>query len=245
MRKTRCATNPEIDREDGAVPTISRSRTLGKALLPWAVAAATLFGGGLTVQAQEFSPDKCTTSGEDNEIVTCTGDLSNGVSVSDTDEPGTYTTLVVKDLTNNVVLADGTMTDGGVYFNSFSDIDTTVDTGDFRIITLDSCLDCPGIAAYSADSAVTVRFKGIITTSGFNSEGIDAGSSEADTGGGDVTVKMTGYILTEGENSTGIYAVSDNGTGIVTVEVTGNIETKASTAKEFMQIPARVTSTSS
>ena len=225
----------KINRKDcgdsGAV-TVSRSRTSGKALLPWAAAAAMLLGsGGLAVQAQTFEPqDKCSVSGTK---VTCTGDLSNGVDVEDSDlnNPGTYTTLVVKDLTNNVVLADGMITDGGVYFNSVSDIDITVDTGDFRIITLDSCEDCPGIATYSVDSAVTVRFKGIITTSGISSEGIDAGSSDSQSGGGNVTVKMTGYILTEGEDSTGIYANSDGGIGIVAVEVTGNIETKGGNSK--------------
>ena len=225
----------KINRKDcgdsGAV-TVSRSRTSGKALLPWAAAAAMLLGsGGLAVQAQTFEPqDKCSVSGTK---VTCTGDLSNGVDVEDSDpnNPGTYTTLVVKDLTNNVVLADGMITDGGVYFNSVSDIDITVDTGDFRIITLDSCKDCPGIATYSVDSAVTVRFKGIITTSGISSEGIDAGSSDSQSGGGNVTVKMTGYILTEGEDSTGIYANSDGGIGIVAVEVTGNIETKGGNSK--------------
>ena len=229
MRNKRCAIGGDSDREgcdaDGAVVTVSRSRTLGKALLPWAAAAAMLLGGGgLAVEAQTVEPpDKCSVSGTE---VTCTGELSNGVAVEDLDEDiATYTKLVVKDLTNNVTLADGAR-NKGVYFNSLSDIDITVDTGDFGIITLDSCEDCVGIAAYSEDSAVTVRLKGTITTSGRSSEGIDVGSVEGnDIGdGGDVTVEMEGNILTEGERSIGIYAKSE--TKIVTVEVTGNIETK-------------------
>ena len=243
MRKTRCATNPEIDREDGAV-TVSRSRTLGKALLPWAVAAATLFGGGLTVQAQEFSPDECTTSGEDNEIVTCTGNLSGGVKVNSPDD--TYNTLEVNTLNGDIAPEAGT---SGINFNTHNeatdtygntDITLTVDTGANGITTKGT--NARGISARSAGD-VTVTVTGKITAKGIChtsdnrecSEGVYARSE----GDGDVTVNVTGDIETEGDpdelsglgttSSAGIYAKSGGeggDDGAVTVTFTGNIKAK-------------------
>ena len=214
-----------------------------------------LFGGGLAAQAQSLTPEAplCTVSGT---TVTCTGDLAPRVKVNDGRgaDAGTYTKLIVIDLTDDIVLKEG-QTIRAVEFASEGDIDITVDTGDFRIATTDGCRDCGGIAANSAsDGVVTVRVTGVITISGQYSEGISAISDGGNVeDGGVVTVEMTGKIVTEGGDNQGIYALSltdrvkvkmdgnitvtgDNSSGIyaqadgdgdtVTVEVTGDITVK-------------------
>ena len=227
MQNKRCAIDGETDREGrgaGGAVTVSRFRLLRWALLPWVAAAALLFGGGeLAAQTPpERSPeDKCTRSGT---TVTCTGDLSPGVVVNDgatkiSGATGTYTKLIVRDLTTDITPA-AENGGKGISFNSYGDVDIDVDTGDFKIITPGSCGDCAGIAAYSqTDGAVTVRVKGMIDTSGRSSEGIDAGSG-GDTGGA-VTVEMEGNITTAGYDSNGISADSES--KLVTVDVTGDI----------------------
>ena len=197
-----------------------RLRPFGRALLPWAAAAVMLFGGGLAVQAQSFTPGspKCTVSGT---TVTCTGDLSPRVNVVDGGS-GTYTKLIVIGLTDDIVLKEG-ISIRAVEFNSEGDIDITIDTGDFRIATTDGCPDCGGVSASSSnDGVVTVRVTGVITTSGQFNEGISAiseGGNEED--GGVVTVEMTGKIVAEGSDSQGIYALS--ATDRVKVTMDGNI----------------------
>ncbi len=222
MRNARCAMNPEADREGrgaGGAVTVSCFRTVCRALLPWAAAAVMLFGGGLAAQAQSFTPGspECAVSGT---TVTCTGDLSPRVDVDG--GSGTYTKLIVIDLTDDIVLKEG-QSIGAVEFTSGGDIDVTIDTGDFRIATTDGCRDCGGIAASSAlDGVVTVRVTGVITTSGQFSEGISAvsdGGNEDD--GGVVTVEMTGKIVAEGGDNQGIYALS--ATDRVKVMMDGNI----------------------
>ncbi len=236
MQNKRCAIDGETDREGrgaGGAVTVSRSRTVCRALLPWAAAAALLFGGG-ELAAQQTPPkrspeDKCTVSGT---TVTCTGDLSPGVVVDDgktnVDEAtGTYTKLIVRDLTTDITPA-AVARGKGISFDSRGDVDIDVDTGDFKIITPGSCDDCVGIAAYSqTDGAVTVRVKGMIDTSGRSSEGIDAGSG-GDTGGA-VTVEMEGNITTAGYDSNGISADSES--KLVTVDVTGDITVSGESSK--------------
>ena len=151
-----------------------------------------LFGGGLAALAQSITPasPECTVSGT---TVTCTGDLSPRVNVVDGSgtDAGTYTKLIVIDLTDDIVLKEG-QTIRAVEFDSEGDIDITIDTGDFRIATSEGCADCGGVSASSAlDGVVTVRVTGVITTSGRFSEGISAisdGGNEDD--GGAVTVEM-------------------------------------------------------
>ncbi len=196
-----------------------RFRPFGRALLPWAAAAVMLFGGGLAAQAQSLTPEapKCTVSGT---TVTCTGDLSPRVDVDG--GSGTYTKLIVIDLTDDIVLKEG-QSIRAVEFTSGGDIDITINTGDFRIATTDGCRDCGGVLASSAlDGVVTVRVTGVITTSGQFSEGISAvsdGGNEDD--GGVVTVEMTGKIVAEGGDNQGIYALSL--TDRVKVTMDGNI----------------------
>ena len=251
MQSKRFAMRGEINREDcgaGGAVSVSRSRALGKALLPWAVAAATLLGGGLTAQAQSVKPaDKCTINGTE---VTCTRDLSPGVEVNSPD--GTHTTLKVNTLTGDVSTGgeDGTHginfdthdEDTGIYGNT--DITLTVDTGDHQITTegITKGTHTRGISARSAGD-VTVDVTGKITAKGICgtrdnefglfdcSEAIYARSHDD----GAVTVNMTGDIETEGDpnelideglgttTSAGIRAISD-GDGAVTVTLTGNIK---------------------
>ena len=221
MQNKRCAMSGEVDRENcggGGAVTVSRSRTLGKALLLLAASAAMLFGsGGLPVQAEPVTP----TSPEcevDDKKVTCKGDLSDGVSVKvegDTD----YTTLVVKDLTGNIATAAEETR--GIEFTSDSNekITLDVDTGGNSITT--SGENSQGIRARSTGAVTVDVTSDDITTTGDDSEGIEAYSR----GGGAVEVTVTGKITTGFEGSEGIDARSDNGSGPVMVTVTGDITT--------------------
>ncbi len=202
--------------------TISRFRPLRRALLPWGAAAVMLFGGELVAQAQPFitpGPPQCTDSGT---TVTCKGDLSGGVDVVNGE--GTYTKLIVRDLTNDIVLANESRK-GGIGFDSSGDIDITVDTGDFRITILDNCSDCAGVAANSfEDGNVMITIQGNIKTEGVSNEGISVGSTgDNDDRDGAVTVKIEGDITTTGELSSGIYATSESGD--VTTTIQGDITT--------------------
>ena len=214
----------------GGAVSIPHFRPFGRAFLPWAAAAALFFVGDLAAQAQSFKPGplRCNVSGT---TVTCTGDLSGGVAVEGGigATAGTYTKLIVRDLIKNIVRAVASGQAAEIYFDGDGDINIEVDTGDFRIITLDSCVDCPGIAAYSNESgAVTVSVKGNIATSGQSSEGIDAFST-GDTGG-PVVVKMEGNIVTTGDSrSHGIAAGSE--TDDVTIEMDGNITVSGERSK--------------
>ena len=235
MRKTRCATNPEIDREDGAVPTISRACTVGHALLLWAVAGVMFFGGGLTVQAEPATPEspQCTVS---DKTVLCTGNLSEGVKVDGGEgaEAGTYTKLEVNNLTTNIVPATWT---NGIEFTSDSDIDITVNTGG-RSITAEylpppglSMDAIAGIFAHSKEGGnITVKMTGTIASEGGSSDGIFA-RSEGDGSDDDGFVDITanGNITTNGPRSEGI-AANSNGKGAVKVDMTGNITTDGTRA---------------
>ncbi len=231
MRKTRCATNPEIDREDGAVPTISRACTVGHALLLWAVAAAMLFGHGLTVQAEPVTPEspQCTVDGK---IVTCTGDLEDGVEVNARAD-GTYTELYVDTLDGDI---DPAVWTSGIAFTSDdSDIDVTVNTGAHRITTEyigpeEGELPSPAIAGIYAHSYeggnITVKMTGTITAEGAtDNDGIFARSQ----GDGVVEVTANGSITTKGARSEGI-AANSTGKGAVEVDMTGTITTEGSHA---------------
>ena len=245
MQNKRCAIDSGSDREDsgadGAV-SVSRSRTICRVLLPWAVAAAMLLGGGLAAQAQSITPaDKCTVDGT---TVTCTGNLSGGVKVNSPDD--TYNTLEVNTLNGDIAPEAGT---SGINFDTHNedtdtygntDITLTVDTGANGITTKGT--NARGVSARSAGD-VTVTVTGKITAKGLCdtsdnqecSEGVYARSEDD----GVVTVNVTGDIETEGDpdeisglgttSSAGIYAKSggDGGDdGAVTVTFTGNIKAK-------------------
>ncbi len=246
MQSKRCPINSESDREGrgaGGAVTVSRFRLLRCVLLPWVAAATMLFGGGLAVQAQSFTPGspECTASGT---TVTCTGNLSGGVKVNSPDD--TYNTLEVNTLNGDIAPEAGT---SGINFDTHNeatdtygntDITLTVDTGANGITTKGT--NARGISARSAGD-VMVTVTGKITAKGIChisdnqecSEGVYARSE----GDGDVTVTMTGDIETEGDpdmfiglattSSAGIYARSDGDgseDGAVTVTFRGNIKAK-------------------
>ncbi len=208
--------------------TVSRSRTLRKVLLLWAVAGVMFFGGGLTVQAEPATPEspQCTVS---DKTVTCTGNLSEGVKVDGGEgaEAGTYTKLVVNNLNTNIVPATWT---NGIGFTSDSDIDITVNTGGHSITAeylptfgIDAIA---GVFAHSKEGGnITVKMTGTIASEGGNSDGIFARSqgvgSEDD---GFVDITANGNITTNGHNSQGI-AANSTGKGAVKVDMTGNITT--------------------
>ena len=245
MNNERCANDGK-----GAV-TVWCFGTICRALPSWVAAGAMLFGGGLAAQAQSIVPeDKCTVSGT---TVACTGDLSGGVQVDD-DNSGIYTALDIRGPTGNIEPAEGTAgIDFSIQDNTDSDvdIDLTVDTGGFDIVTSGD---------YSAGvrldhiygnryAEAKVDVTGDIRTAGFGSDGIGVRSAGSGSGhtwvvmngniattgqysGGihansrdRLTIEMTGDIKTEGLESDGIYARSES-TGIVEIVVAGNIETE-------------------
>ena len=263
MWNTRGAMSGASDREncghDGAV-TVSCFSTVCRALLPWAAAGAVLFGGGVAAQAQSsYTPeDKC---GEDNEVVTCTDDLSGGVRVNSPD--GTYTKLIVKDLNGDIAPEAGTR---GIVFDTRTEsesipetfgntaITLTVDTGNHSITT-NGGFNIHGIDV-SSGGDVTVDVTGDITTNSFGSYGIEASSLgdvtvdvtgdittnghqqgrgiHASSRGGGVTVTMRGDITINGHSSYGIYTnARDDVTGDVTVNMTGNIEVTNTSCSNF------------
>ena len=237
MQNKRCAIGGEIDRKDcdgGGAVTVSRSRTSGKALLPWAAAAAMLLGGGgLAVQAEPVTPEspQCTVS---DKTVTCKGNLSEGVKVDGGEgaEAGTYTKLEVNNLTTNIAPAAWT---NGIEFTSDSDIDVTVNTGGHSItaeypVLPEGSLSLDAIAGIFADSKVggniTVKMTGTIASEGNSNDGIFArsqGNGSEDDGFVDITAN--GNITTDGSKSQGIVAES-TGKGAVKVDMTGTITTE-------------------
>ena len=244
MNNERCANDGK-----GAV-TVWCFGTICRALPSWVAAGAMLFGGGLAAQAQSIVPeDKCTVSGT---TVACTGDLSGGVQVDD-DNSGIYTALDIRGPTGNIAPAEGT---AGIEFDTavsegVYDIDLTVDTGGFDIVTRGESSDGVRLDHIYGNryAEVKVDVTGDIRTAGSGSDGIEvryAGSGSGHTWvvmNGNIattgqysrgihansrdrlTIEMTGDIKTEGLESDGIYARSES-TGIVEIVVAGNIETE-------------------
>ena len=259
MQNRRSAVGGESDREGrgaGGAVTVSCFRTVCRALLPWAAAAALLFGGGLAAQAQSIAPeDECTVDGT---TVTCKGDLSGGVEVDG--GTGTYTTLYVNELDGDIAPVDGTT---GIEFTGDGAVTLNVNTGGHDITTSGRRAD--GIKAYSENTINVDVVTGHIGTSGEGADGIDVEIASGGTGTidvdvtGDITtdgasskgvrvvgrgdtvdvdvdvdVDVTGDITTYGANSDGV-SVSGNG-GAVDVDVTGNIETRNTTGSSGIYV---------
>ena len=212
MRKTRCARSDECSRGDGSAHGASKTILRRHA---WCGAGILFFSAGFTAQAQDFIPTpQCTTSGQ---TVTCEGDLSY-LELSENN----YTTLRVENLTQDLAPPAGT---GGITFHSSNDdINLDINTGENSIRTSGSASE--GIDASSGGN-VTVDVTGHITTTGNDSQGIEAYTD----GAGEVMVTVTGDITTEGNESGGIDARSEDendpsGGGAVTVTVVGDITTK-------------------
>ena len=226
MKNERCAIGGEADREGrgaGGALTISRFRPFGRALLPWAAAAAMLFGGGLAAQAEPITPasPECTVSGT---TVTCTGDLQRGVDVDA--HSGPYTTLYVNKLDGNIAPVAGGK---GIEFtfeadtNTDLDLNLTIDTGGFDIITRGDGGDGVSVDDTYNGSNIKIDVTGDIKTGDTSGHGIRTASDGTDDVGDHVLVIMNGNITTTGERSVGIRAASE---GRVTVEMTGDIKTE-------------------
>ena len=110
-------------------PKLIRARSQGRLARRCAlkVAGALAFTLGC-VDAALAGPEVCTL---DNPVAICQGNQSNGIS-SGTDFPGTYTILLVNNLTANIAPASGT---NGIEFTSTSPITLSVDTGPHMIVT--------------------------------------------------------------------------------------------------------------
>ena len=214
FRQHQCsAISSTIDRHDHDPETgmaVSRSGRVRKSLL-WAAAGAMVACGGLAVQAQSVAPQpQCTTSGT---TVTCRGDLSAGVAVDGGD--GTYTSLIIKDLSNDIEPPQGT---GAIKFTSTDDdININLDTGNFEITSMNE--GSYGILAYG-NADVNISTTGGILTTGVNSTAIQATASR----NGNIDLLINSNINTSGTNSGGILANADGG-GNIRIEINSDIET--------------------
>ena len=192
-----------------------RARRLCSALLPWAAAAAMLFGGELAAQEdpQPLTPNdrECAVDGT---TVTCTGDLRRGVDVDG--GTGTYTTLYVNKLDGDIAPAEGAT---GIEFTGDGNITLDVNTGDYDITT--SGFGAEGIKVEGSGN-IDIDVTGDITTNGASSNGVSVVGT-----GGTVEVDVNGDITTISDNSNGV-TVRGSG-GKTTVEVNGNIETWGTT----------------
>ncbi|CAN1721778.1 Autotransporter domain-containing protein [Hyphomicrobium sp. 1Nfss2.1] len=147
-------------------------------------------------------------SGISGAIVTCTGNISSGVELSNGSGP--FEVLNINNLTSAIVPAAGVT---GVLFTSNGPVSVNIDTP-FAIYATDA----NGIFAASTAGAVTIGSTIDITTSGSGAIGIQ-GSAQAAL----LTIMSSGDITTSGNNAFGIAA----GTilGDATIISTGNIST--------------------
>jgi uncharacterized protein with beta-barrel porin domain len=220
-------------------------------VLATGVASAALFAyGGRPVRAQTVPPaSPCNTiSGTFGEVITCTGDLSSGVALSNGGGP--YAVLNVFNLTTDIEPATGVP---GILFTSNGAVELNVDTGPFAIfatddsgifassnalnaVTINSTADifttggsARGIEGRTVDGLLTITSSGDITTSGNNAFGIAAGADY-----GDVIVTSTGNIATAGTFAAGINVgtIGQNGTalGAITINSSGDIATTGNNA---------------
>ncbi len=246
MQNDRCAAGGAAGCENRSAGG-SRFRRFRRALLPLAAAAALLFAGGPAARAQSISPsDQCTADGK---TVTCTGDLSGGVSVSG--GTGTYTGINIHGLTGDIAPGSG---DGLQFYGNPPDVITVViDTGGFDIVTkgggigiyaqpfknfditvLVNEIDTNGSYAYgmlietqnTGDVKATVT--GDITTGGTGSDGIRVTAPDT------ITIEMAGDIYTSGNGAIGIYAKPENGNIRITLRG-GTIVSKRYVGIEFNQ----------
>ena len=164
-----------------------------------------VFGGGLAGQA-------CVISSET--AITCSGDLSSGVKIQ-VGSGGTYTSLLVTDLSSDIEPDKGV---NGIEFTSKgSDIDMSVDTGEFDIKVRSKpnpSSSTKAIYAYvKGDGDITLKAIGNIETSGYVSRGIYAHTK----GDGDIMITAIGNIKTSGNESKAIYAYAE-GNGNISIK---------------------------
>ncbi|TGG87768.1 MAG: autotransporter domain-containing protein [Aphanocapsa feldmannii 288cV] len=178
---------------------------VGSPPLLWAAALAMVFGGGLAGQA-------CVISSET--AITCSGDLSSGVKIQ-VGSGGTYTSLLVTDLSSDIEPDKGV---NGIEFTSKgSDIDMSVDTGEFDIKVRSKpnpSSSTKAIYAYvKGDGDITLTAIGNIKTSGYVSRGIYAHTK----GDGDIMITAIGNIKTSGNESKAISAYAE-GNGNISIK---------------------------
>jgi hypothetical protein len=188
-----------------------------RAALATGVASAALCAYGVRpVRAQTVPPaPPCNqVSGIGGTIVTCSGNVSSGVSLPN--GAGPFHTLNIGNLTGNIAPAAGVT---GVEFTSNGNVTLNVDPRPFSIVTTDA----NGIFAASNGGFVTITSTADITTSGGSSTGIQ-GSAQS----GALTIMSSGRIATSGNNAFGIAA----GTvyGPITITSTGDIATSGTFA---------------
>ncbi len=137
-------------------------------VLATGVASAALFAySGRPVRA---APPTGCTSDLSGTIVTCSGDQSAGVLLSN--GGGTYTTLNVNNLTTNITPATGVT---GVEFNSNGAVELNVDTGPFAIFATDA----NGIFASSNGGSVSINSTADIVTTGGSATGVQGSAQNS------------------------------------------------------------------
>ena len=141
------------------------------------------------------------------EIITCTGNLSPGVNL--TNGSGPYEVLNVHSLTTNITPASGVP---GILFTSDGSVEMNVDTGAFGISTTGD--DAPGVFAASANGSVAIHSFADIITTGNLSHGISAESFA-----GDINILARGTIQTSGD----AIAAMDGAFGIAAMSLSGDI----------------------
>jgi outer membrane autotransporter protein len=183
-----------------------------RATLATSVASAALLAyGARPVRAQTVPPaapcDQI--SGVGGSIVTCSGNLSSGVDV--TNGAGPFQVLNVQNLTAAIAPSSGVT---GILFTSNGSVALNVDPGPFGIFATDA----DGIFAASNSGAVTITSTADIVTSGGSATGIQGSVQSAA-----LTIVSSGTITTSGNNAFGIAAGSVYGD--ITVTSTGDIST--------------------
>jgi hypothetical protein len=184
----------------------AQSHSAWRSAVATGVASAALLAyGARPTRAQSVPPlPNCSQISGGGTTVTCSGDLSTGVSSNSQ----AYSVLNVNHLTTNIT-PDPTVY--GIQFGRNGSVEANIDTGPFSIITTSDFT--PGILIGSSGypdplgGPVTVNATANISTSGVGSPGLVAGASNPNG----VQVTATGVITTGGRDSTGIAAGSQKG----------------------------------
>lgn len=145
----------------------------------------------------------------DGAVLTCTGDLTTGVS-----NPRDFTvppveTLIIRDLTGDIApTAENSTETEGVFFRAeFSTaplILLDVDLGAFAIRTSGGEVAAPGVAATAQESELVVNVTGdIFTDGGESSMAVVAATAVS----GDITINSSGVRQTVSDGSAGVRAV--------------------------------------
>jgi uncharacterized protein with beta-barrel porin domain len=205
--------SPGSPRKMARHPAVQSWRTA----LATGVASAALCAYGVRpVRAQTVPPaPPCNQiSGISGSIVTCSGNVSSGVSLPNGSGP--FQALNIGNLTSNIAPASGVT---GVEFTSNGNVTLNVAPRPFSILTTNA----NGIFASSNGGFVTITSTADVTTSGGSSTGIQ-GSVQSNA----LTITSSGRISTSGNNAFGIAGGSVYGP--ITITSTGDITTSGTFA---------------